>query len=90
MIVVLVIVGAIVLAIYGLSRQSQVKGSQRSGGTSLRRTRSSHINANGTPKRGYETLAAAEEAARTASAHSNQAMSAYKCATCQLDHIGHS
>jgi hypothetical protein len=86
LIVAIVILALIALAIYWLTRTSEAK---RTGGTSLRRTASSHINANGRPKRGYATLDAAQDAARKQSASTKESMSAYKCATCKLFHIGH-
>ncbi len=87
MLVAIIILGLIALAIFWLTRTSEAK---RSGGTSLRRTAASHINANGTPKRGYPTMDAARDAASKQSASTNQTMSAYKCSTCKLFHIGHS
>jgi hypothetical protein len=86
LIVAIIILALIALAIYWLTRTSEAK---RSGGTSLRRTAASHINANGSPKRGYATLDAAQDAARKQSASTRQPMSAYKCSTCKLFHIGH-
>jgi hypothetical protein len=86
MIVALVILALIALAIYWLTRTSEAT---RSGGTSLRRTAASHINANGRPKRGYATMDEARDAAKKQSAATNQSMSAYKCGTCKLFHIGH-
>ena len=87
MLVPLIILVLIGLAIFGLSRLSDVK---RSGTTSLRRTASSHINANGIAKRGYASMDAARDAATKQTAATNQPMSAYKCGTCTLYHIGHS
>jgi hypothetical protein len=84
--VAIIILALIALAIYWLTRTSEAK---RTGGTSLRRTASSHINANGTPKRGYASMDAAKDAARKQSASTKQSMSAYKCSTCKLFHIGH-
>ena len=84
--VAIIILALIALAIYWLTRTSETK---RSGGTSLRRTAASHINANGTPKRGYASMDAAQDAAKKQSASTNQSMSAYKCSTCKLFHIGH-
>lgn len=86
LLVAIVILALIALAIYWLTRTSEAK---RSGGTSLRRTAASHINANGTPKRGYASMDAAQDAARKQSASTHQSMSAYKCSTCKLFHIGH-
>jgi len=86
LVVAIVILALIALAIYWLTRTSETK---RSGGTSLRRTASSHINANGRPKRGYATMEAAQEAARKQTASTKESMSAYKCTTCKLFHIGH-
>jgi hypothetical protein len=86
LIVAIIILALIASAIYWLTRTSEAK---RTGGTSLRRTAASHINANGTPKRGYASLEAAKDAARRQSASTNQSMSAYKCSTCKLFHIGH-
>ncbi len=82
----LVILGLIALAIIALSRLSVAK---RSGGTSLRRTAASHINANGSPKRGYASMDAAREAAEKRTAMSKRPMSAYKCNSCKHYHIGH-
>lgn len=87
MLVALIIIGLIGLAIYGLARTSTVK---RTGGTSLRRTASSHINANGSSKRSYATMDAAREAAQQQSVSTHQSMSPYKCGTCKHFHIGHS
>ena len=86
MLIAVVILGLIALAIFGLSRLSDAK---RSGGTSLRRTPASHINANGSPKRGYTTLDAAQVAANKQSAKTREPMSAYKCRSCKLYHVGH-
>jgi hypothetical protein len=86
MIVAIVILALIAAAIYWLTRTSEAK---RTGGTSLRRTAGSHINANGTPKRGYASLDAAQSAARKQTNSSHESMSAYKCSTCKLFHIGH-
>jgi hypothetical protein len=86
LIVAIVILALIALAIYWLTRTSEAK---RSSGTSLRRTASSHINANGRPKRGYATMDAAQDAARKQSVATKESMSAYKCSTCKLFHIGH-
>lgn len=86
MFVAIIILALIALAIYWLTRTSETK---RSGDTSLRRTAASHINANGTPKRGYASMDAARDAARKQSTSTNQSMSAYKCSTCKLFHIGH-
>lgn len=86
MLVAVIILGLIGLAIYVLARSSNVK---RSGGTSLRRTASSHINANGSPKRRYASMAAAREAAQQQTAVTHHVMSAYKCGTCKNFHIGH-
>jgi Sec-independent protein translocase protein TatA len=86
MVVAIIIVGLIALAIFGLSRLSDGK---RPGGTSLRRTKSSHINANGTPKRGYATIEAARAAAIQQSNKGRQPVTAYKCSTCKNFHIGH-
>lgn len=86
MIAAIVIVVLIALAILGLSRLSNVK---KSGGTSLRRTAASHINANGSPKRGYVSMEAARTAANEQTTKSQQSMSAYKCSSCKLYHIGH-
>jgi len=83
----IVILGLIALAIVGLSRLSG-PAAKRSG-TSLRRTAASHINANGAPKRGYASMDAARAAAVQQTADAHQAMSAYKCSTCQQYHIGH-
>jgi hypothetical protein len=85
--VAIIILSLIVLAIFGLSRGSTTK---HSGGTSLRRTAASHINANGSPKRSYPSLDAARIAAQQQAAHTSQTMSAYKCSACRLYHIGHS
>ncbi len=87
MLVAVIILGLIGLAIYALARTSNVT---RTGGTSLRRTASSHINANGSPKRSYVSMDAAREAAQHQSAATHQVMSAYKCRTCTHFHIGHS
>lgn len=84
--VVVIILGVIALAIFGLSRLSEAKPS---GGISLRRTAASHINANGSPKRGYASMDAAKDAATKQTAASNHQMSAYKCGTCKQYHIGH-
>ena len=81
-----IILVLIAVAIFGLSRLSEAK---RTGGVSLRRTASSHINANGSPKRGYATMDEAKAAAAKQSASNNQSMSAYKCGTCKLFHFGH-
>jgi len=86
LLVAIIILALIALAIYWLTRTSETK---RSGGTSLRRTAASHINANGTPKRGYASMDAAQDAAKKQSSSTNQSMSAYKCSTCKLFHIGH-
>jgi hypothetical protein len=86
LIVAIVILALIAFAIYWLTRTSEAK---RTGGTSLRRTAASHINANGSPKRGYASMDAAKEAARKQSASTHESMSAYKCSTCKLFHIGH-
>lgn len=86
MLAAIIILGLIVVAMVGLSRLSVAK---RTGGTSLRRTASSHINANGSPKRGYATMDAAKSAAAKQAAQTSQPMSAYKCGTCKLFHIGH-
>jgi Sec-independent protein translocase protein TatA len=80
------ILGLIALAIFGLSRLSDAK---RSGGTSLRRTSASHINVNGSPKRGYASMDAAQDAAKRQTAMTNHPMSAYKCGACKHYHIGH-
>lgn len=86
----IIILALIALAIFGLSRLSDTKRSDAwRSGTSLKRTAASHINANGTPKRGYASLDAARVAAGKQTADSNQTMSAYKCGTCKLFHIGH-
>jgi hypothetical protein len=87
LLVAIVILCLIGLAIFALSRTSQTK---RSGGTSLRRTASSHINMNGSPKKSYVSLDAAKVAASDQSVKTNQRMTAYKCATCPKYHIGHS
>jgi hypothetical protein len=87
MLVAVIILGLIGLAIYGLARTSKVK---RTGGTSLRRTASSHINANGSPKRSYLSMEDARDAAQKQSASTSHSMSAYKCGTCKHFHIGHS
>lgn len=87
MLVAVIILGLIGLSIYGLARISNVR---RTGGTSLRRTASSHINANGSPKRVYASMDAAREAARQQTAATQHEMSAYKCGTCLHFHIGHS
>jgi hypothetical protein len=86
MLVAVIILGLIGLAIYALARTSKVK---RTGGTSLRRTASSHINANGSPKRSYLSMEAARDAAQKQSASTSHSMSAYKCGTCKHFHIGH-
>jgi hypothetical protein len=80
-----IILVLIALAIVGLSRLSDTKRS----GTSLLRTAASHINANGSPKRGYASMDAAKVAAMKQTAKTNQPMSAYQCSTCKLFHIGH-
>lgn len=86
----IIILALIALAIFGLSRLSDTKRSDAwRSGTSLKRTAASHINANGTPKRGYASLDAARVAAGKQTADTNQPMSAYKCGTCKLFHIGH-
>lgn len=82
----IIILLLITVAIVGLSRLSDTK---RTGGVSLRRTASSHINANGSPKRGYATMDEAKRAATQQTASTNQSMSAYRCGTCKLFHIGH-
>ncbi len=82
-----IVLGLIALAIYALARTSTVT---RGTGTSLRRTASSHVNVNGSPKRAYPTMEAAREVARQQSASTSQTMSAYKCGTCKNFHIGHS
>lgn len=86
MIVAIVILALIALAIYWLTRTSEAK---RTGGTSLRRTAASHINANGSPKRAYASMDAAQDAARKQTASTHQLMSAYKCSECKNFHIGH-
>ena len=86
LIVAIVILALIAFAIYWLTRTSEAK---RTGGTSLRRTAASHINANGKPKRGYASMEAAQDAARKQSASTHESMSAYKCSTCNHFHIGH-
>ncbi len=87
MLVAIIILGLIVLTIFGLSRSSTTK---YSGGTSLRRTAASHINANGSSKRSYPSLDAARMAAQQQTANTSQTMSAYKCSSCKMFHIGHS
>ena len=87
MLVPVIILGLIALAIFGLSRLSKAK---RSGGVSLRRTAASHINVNGSPKRGYASMDVAQVAAKNRTAITKEPMSAYKCRTCKLYHIGHS
>ncbi len=87
MLVPIIILVLIALAIFGLSRLSDVK---RSGGTSLRRTSSSHVNAHGSAKRGYGSMDVAQDAAKKRAAATKQSMSAYKCGTCKQYHIGHS
>lgn len=82
----IIILSLIALAIVGLSRLSRVK---RLSGTSLRRTAASHINANGSPKRGYASMEVARDAAMKQTATSREQLSAYKCSTCKLHHIGH-
>ena len=86
MLAAIIILGLIFLTIFGLSRGSTTK---HSGGTSLRRTAASHINANGSAKRSFPSLDAARVAAQQQTANSSQTMSAYKCSTCTLYHIGH-
>ena len=86
MLVAIIILGLIVLAIFGLSRSSTTK---HSGGTSLRRTAASHTNSNGSAKRSYPSLDAARTAAQQQTANTKQFMSAYKCSVCKLYHIGH-
>lgn len=81
-----IILGLITLVIVGLSRLSDAK---RTGGTSLRRSAASHINANGSPKRGYASLEAAKVATIKLTAKTREPMSAYKCSTCKLYHVGH-
>ena len=85
--VIVIILCLIALTIIGLSRLSDAK---TPGGTSLRRSAASHVNANGSPKHGYVSMDTARDAARMQSAASHQLLSAYKCATCMHYHIGHS
>ena len=90
LLVAIIILGLVELSIVGLSRLSDKRHTDAdSSGTSLRRTAASHINAHGSPKRGYVSMDAARVAAGRQTANTGQPMSAYRCGTCKIHHIGH-
>ena len=90
LLVAIIILGLVALSIVGLSRLSDKRHTYAdSSGTSLRRTAASHINAHGSPKRGYVSMDAARVAAGRQTANTGQPMSAYRCGTCKIHHIGH-
>jgi hypothetical protein len=86
-VVVLVLAVALIVLVIRWSTRYGVRG--RSAGTSLRRGRSAHTTATGTPKVPYASRDEASRVARSLTERDGAPMSVYQCATCGKWHIGH-
>jgi len=62
---------------------------KRNSGTSLHRGANAHTTRNGRPKKAYPTRDEAMAHAQSSTKRNEAPMSAYKCGTCDMWHVGH-